>query len=61
MILNLGDEEKDFYQKRKSEIIEKAKQSNALKAEFGINPEENNISNTNVRGKGRGRGNGWCG
>jgi len=35
----------------------KTKQSNALKAEFGINPEENSINNTNVRGKGRSRGN----
>lgn len=49
------NEEKDFYQKRRSDMIEKSKQSNALKAEFGINPEENNINHTNIRGKGRGR------
>ncbi|CAB5169702.1 hypothetical protein RhiirA5_345311 [Rhizophagus irregularis] len=53
-----GDEEKDYYQKKKNEFFEKSKQSNALKAEFGINSEESSGNNTNknVRGKGRGRG-----
>ncbi|GBB86131.1 hypothetical protein RclHR1_01260002 [Rhizophagus clarus] len=53
-----GNEEKDYYQKKKNEILEKSKQSNALKAEFGIKSEESggNNTNTNVRGKGRIRG-----
>ena len=53
----IGNEEKDYYQKKKNEMVEKSKQSNALKAEFGIIPEESrgNNTNTNVRGKGRGR------
>ncbi|CAI2172660.1 17796_t:CDS:2 [Funneliformis geosporum] len=51
------EEEKEYYRKKRSDRIERVKQGNALKAEYGIIPEEknknttNNTTNQNARGK----------